>query len=433
MILPSARAMWLWGGASLLFLTAWVEHRLAWIGAGADVLILVAVVIDGLRARRAQVALVRTAPPTVYQGEASTFTWRLRNHGDVAVRVRVRDVLPAALADASVDLDYALPAHTEVTHVEVLTPRARAQVSLTLAAGRVLGPAGLAWTERRLGEPVHVKVYPRVHHDGDAGIAIRAALERTAGSHLRNTTGPSTEVASLRDYLPGDDYRGIQWKATARRGKPVTAERAIEQRQRLAVLIDAGRPMAGADGAWTKLDHAMAASIALARVASAWGDDVTLVLFSRTVRKVVRTTRTRDFPHVFEALYQEQADGLEPDWDGLVGWCATGLPRRTFTVVCTSLVDPGTTERLSRALTALARRHRPLLVNLADPAIAAAAQTIPGDAAAAFAKVTAMGIEEDTRALELRLRAAGVTSVSVPADRLTLGMLRGWMELKARG
>ncbi|MFN7144177.1 MAG: hypothetical protein ACK4YP_10395 [Myxococcota bacterium] len=50
----------------------------------------------------------------------------------------------------------------------------------------------------------------------------------------------------------------------------------------------------------------------------------------------------------------------------------------------------------------------------------------------AFAKVTALGIEEDTRALEVRLRAAGVASVSVPADRLTLGMLRGWMELKAK-
>ena len=130
---------------------------------------------------------------------------------------------------------------------------------------------------------------------------------------------------------------------------------------------------------------------------------------------------------------REQADALEPDWGAMVGWCSSGLPRRTTTVVCTSIVDPGTTDRLAAALGALASRHRPLLVNLADPAVAAAARAVPTEPLAAFAQVTALGIEEGTRALELRLRAVGVASVSVPADRLTLGMLRSWMELTGRG
>ena len=191
--------------------------------------------------------------------------------------------------------------------------------------------------------------------------------------------------------------------------------------------------MAGTDGVWTRFDHALSAAIALARVASTWGDEVTIVLFSRTIRRVVRTGgRTRDFAAVFEALHREQADAMEPDWDALVRWCAVGLPRRTLTVVCTSVVDAGTADRLTGSLVALARRHRPLLVNLADPAVAASARTVPTDALGAFAKVTAMSIEEDIRGLEVRLRGAGVATVTAPADRLTLGMLRGWMELKAR-
>lgn len=433
MIVPSIRAFWLGGMCTLLFVTAWVDPRLAWLGLTADALVLIAVYVDGALARRVQLTLDRALPSPMYQGEPAVFTTTLSNLSGLAVRVRLRDVLPAELSSESVEHEAALPPRTTVTHTTTLLPRAREHVTLTTVSVRVRGPWGLAWTERRLGSPLRVKVYPKVHHQGETGVVLRAALERRDGFHVRTHTGPSTEVAALRDYQAGDDFRGIQWKATARRGKPVTAEREVEQRQRLAVLIDAGRPMAGADGAWTKLDHALAAALALARVATAWGDDVTIVLFSRTIRAVVRTGRSQTFPAVFEALYREQADGLEPDWSGLVAWCARGLPRRTVAVVCTSVVDPSTTDRLATALAALATRHRPLLVNLADPAVAAAARGVPRDALGAFCKVTAVGIEEDTRALELRLRAGGVASVTVPADRLTLGMLRGWMELKARG
>ncbi len=441
-ILPSARAFRLWGWASLLFVAGWVAPTLGYVGLALDVIIGALVVLDGRAARRMRLELVRELPPTVYQGELATLTVRVANPSGRPLGVRVREVLPAALADTAVELDVEVPPGTEVAPTVAVRPRARDRVTLGTAALRVRGPLGLAWAERRGGDPLAVKIFPKVHHEGETGMVLRAALEKRDGAHARAMSGPSTEVASLREYLPGDDYRSIQWKATARRagaagGRPVSVERTWEQRQRLAILLDAGRPMAGADGAWTKLDHALSAALALARVAVTWGDEVTIVLFSRTVRRVVRTGgRVQDFAAVFEALHREQADAHEPDWDGLVRWCASGLPRRTLTVVCTSVVDPGTTDRLTGALGALASRHRPLLVNLADPAVAASARARPGDGAAgveaAFAKVTAMGIEEETRALEVRLRAAGVASVTVPADRLTLGMLRGWMELKAR-
>ncbi len=433
LVLPSARAFRLLGWSSLLFVAGWVAPGLAWVGLGLDVLVLVLVLLDGIAARRRPLALSRALPAVVYQGEPTTLTVRVANPSGSPLGVRLREVLPAPLADTAVSLDLEVPAGAALDVPVALRPLARDRVTLGTAAVRVRGPLGLAWAERRAGEPVHVKIFPKVHHEGETGMVLRAALERRDGAHAVTASGPSTEVASLREYMPGDDFRGIQWKATARRGKPVTAERTMEQRQRLAILLDAGRPMAGADGTWTRLDHALSAALALARVAAAWGDDVTVVLFSRTIRRVVRTgARPQDFAAVFDALHREQADSLEPDWNGLIRWCSVGLPRRTLTVVCTSVVDPGTTDRLTGALGALAVRHRPLLVNLADPAVAANARAAPKNAEAAFAKVTAMGIEEEIRTLEARLRAAGVAGITVSADKLTLGMLRGWMELKAR-
>jgi uncharacterized protein (DUF58 family) len=432
-ILPSLRAWWLWGALTLLFVAAWLTPGIAWVALVLDLVVGALVWVDGRDARRRVVELTREIAPTVYQGEPTPLTVRVANPAARPLTVRIREVLPAALADDSVELALTVPPGSAVTTVVTVVPRAREQVTLTTAAVRVAGRWGLAWAERRVGAPVPVKIYPKVHHEGETGMVLRLALERRDGAHARAPQGPSTEVASLRDYQPGDDFRAVQWKATARRGRPVTAERTWEQRQRLAVMLDVGRPMAGTDGVWNKFDHALSAAIALARVAAAWGDEVTIVLFSRTIRRVVRTGgRTHDFAALFEAVHREQPDSLEPDWGELVRWSSVGLPRRTLTVVCTSVVDPGTAERLSAGLVALARRHRPLLVNLADPAVAASARGTPRDALEAFAKTTALGIEDDTRALELRLRAAGVSTVTTPADRLTLGMLKGWMELKGR-
>lgn len=438
MILPSARAFRLWGWATLPLVAGWVVPALSWVGLGLDLLVLLLVVVDGAFARRRIVVYERSLPPTVYQGEATRLTVTVTNPDATPLPVRVREVLPAALAEDAVALDLDVPARAALTREVPLLPRARDTVTLTTASLRVGGPLGLAWVERRVGDPVTTRVFPKAHHEGEAGRVIRAALERRDGAHAQPLAGPSTELAALRDYHPGDDPRTIQWKASARRlsagGRaPVSAERTWEQRQRLALLIDAGRPMAGADGAWTKLDHALASALALARVAVAWGDDVTIVLFSRTVRRVIATgAHARDFGAVFAALHREQADATEPDWSGVVRWCVAHLPRRTLTVVCTSVVDPGTADRLSGALTGLAARHRPLLVNLADPAISHAALAAPDTIEAAFSKATALGIEEETRALELRLRAAGVATVTTPADRLTLSALRGWMDLRAR-
>ena len=236
-IRPSARAFWLWGGLALLFVAAWIVPALVWVALGLDLVVAVLVVVDGWDARSRRVELVRTLPPTVYQGEPTLLTVAVTNPSARPLGVRLREVLPAALAEESVELLLNVPPMSTVTQSVPLVPRLREHATLTTAAVRLAGRWGLAWAERRLGEPVAVKVYPKVHHEGETGMVLRQALERRDGAHARNLHGPSTEVASLRDYQPGDDFRAVQWKATARRGKPVTAERTWEQRQRLALSL----------------------------------------------------------------------------------------------------------------------------------------------------------------------------------------------------
>lgn len=278
-----------------------------------------------------------------------------------------------------------------------------------------------------------MRVFPKVHLEGEAGLLLRHAVERRTGANPVQRRGISTELYALREYQPGDQLRSIHWKASARLRRPVTREDAWEQHQHVVILVDCGRPMAALDGQLSKLDHALATVLSLLRVVVANNDSATLVLFSKELRQLVRVDRrTRSFARVFEAVHAVQADLDEPDYRAAVAWVRRHLPRRSLVLVVTSVIDLGGAEQLASALAALAQRHRPLLVNLEDPGLVAWARSIPADVEGAFAKTSALGLAHANHALTTRLRSQGIDVVAAPADGLALAVLQRYLDLKAR-
>jgi len=275
-------------------------------------------------------------------------------------------------------------------------------------------------------------VLPKAHLEGPAGIVLRRAIQRRLGTNPLFARGISTELYALREYLPGDDYRRIHWKESARLNRPVTRENIWEQHQHLLILVDCGRPMASLAGRYGKLDHALAAVLALMRVVVSQQDSASLILFSNRLRRVVRVDRrTRSFASVFEQVYQEQADLEESDYAAVAAWCTRRVPRRSLAIVCTSILDLVGAETLGSALQTLARRHRPLLVNLEDPGLVEHAEAIPEDVLGAYAKTSALRLAAENLALGARLEARGIDVLDVPASRLAIGVIQRYIEHKS--
>jgi len=431
-VIPSVRAFALLGLTSAVLIFAFVEPLLGWLALGLDALILALVAVDARNARRLPVTLARELPSTVHQGEALTIDLVAVNEGDDPVLVRVRETLAPELVDAAVDIALTLPPGSRARRPYAVTPRLRGLAALDPVSYRLLGPWGLCWVAGSASPEQTVKVYPRVHLEGEAGLLLRQASRRR-GANPVSVRGISTELYALREYLPGDDYRRIHWKASARTRRPVTRENTWEQHQHVVALVDCGRPMASLAGVYSKLDHTLAAVLALLRVVVARNDSATLVLFSKDIRHVVRVTRrTANFAPIFERIYAEQADLEEPDYAAVAAWCSRRVPRRSLALVCTSVLDLVTAETLGRALVGLSKRHRPLLVNLEDPGLVGHARSIPEDLEGAYAKVSAMSMARADRALGARLRGAGVDVLPVSADRIAVGMIQKYLDLKSR-
>jgi uncharacterized protein (DUF58 family) len=271
-------------------------------------------------------------------------------------------------------------------------------------------------------------VFPQVRWEGRVGKLLALAQRRRLGQVSTRFQGAGSELYALRDFRPGDPLTRIHWKATARFGRLVAREDTWERGGRLVVLLDCARAMASIDGVRSKLDHALAATLALARVAVARGDGVTVLAVSDRVERTVRVrSGGRGLAAAYAGLYDLEARLVEPAYDLAAEAALAVEPRSATVVLMTSVVDPASAELLRSALVRLERRHRPLLVNLEDPEIHALARRPPATPAEAFAQVSCLEILLANRRLGARLRRAGVRFVSTSADRLALETLAAYL------
>ncbi|MFL6236592.1 MAG: DUF58 domain-containing protein [Thermoanaerobaculia bacterium] len=428
--MPAARAFQLLGLATLLLVAAFLDQRLAWAALALDGLVAVAFLVDLRRAARTPLEAARRWPPLLVQEapaevEVSAATFALR-----PVTVVLREGLHPGLAEAPLRREAVIPGPGEIRWTYALTPRRRGEHATGPLTVRVLGPWKLAWAQRDLLPAEPARVYPQVRWEGKVGQLLALAQRRRMGQIPQRMHGLGSEPYALREYLPGDPIGKIHWKATARHGRPVTREDTWERSARLIVLLDCARAMASMDGRRSKLDYALAATLALTRVAAARGDQVTIVAFAGRVLRSVRVrSGGRGAWAAYEALYDVEAELAEPAYDLAAEAAFDVEPRSATAVLFTSVVDLAAAELLRESLLRLGRRHRALLLNLEDPELRALAADPPATPAAAFAQVASLEIQLANRRLSRHLRRGGVRVVNTPADRLALEALEAYLSI----
>ncbi len=442
--MPATRLFVALGLATLLLIAGLAEPALARVALAGDGLLLAAFCLDLARARRVALTAERSWPPLLVQGAPTEVRVAVSAPGPRAlaggkpraagkagtVVVRLREGLHPALAETPRRTEVGVPRGGAATWTYALVPRHRGEPVVAPLTARVLGPWRLAWSQRDLLAPERRHVYPQVRWEGRVGQLLTLAQRHQLGSLPFATQATGTEPYALREYRAGDPPAKIHWKATARHGHLVTREETWERGARLVILLDGARAMTSRQGERSKLDHALAAALALARVAAGRGDRVTLIAFADRLERAVRLAPgARGLATAYRALYDLEARLAEPAYD-VAAAEALRLEARSATVVLfTSVVDLAAAELLREALLALERRHRPLLVNLEDPELAALSRRPPRDAPEAFAQVAALEIALANRKLGRTLRRAGVRVVSTAADRLALEALEAYLAM----
>jgi uncharacterized protein (DUF58 family) len=377
-----------------------------------------AVVVDALSARGAP-ELRRRLPDVLARGVPAALEVQAAAPAGGAITVRQASV-PDVLVEPRVG-DGGLSAQ--------ITGRRRGRHALPAVAARAVGPLGLGAWYHGGGEPHELRVYPDLPAARRLALAVRHGRFREQGLLPRGPLGLGTEFESVRDYQPDDDIRQVNWRATARLGKPMSNDYRLERDREVLCLVDAGRLMAAPLGDRTRLDAAVDAAVAVALVADAVGDRCGTLVFDDGLRRRLPPRRAGG-EAVVQALYDVEPRPVESDYE--LAFRAAEGSKRALVVVLTDLLDEAAARSLVESVPVLARRHAVVVASCVDPDLRRIVAEEPGDALDVHSAAAALELLRERASVGARLRRAGAEVIEADAGVLGAACVRVYLRAKAR-
>jgi len=297
-----------------------------------------------------------------------------------------------------------------------------------------IGPLGLGRHRVRVRLPWDVVVYPPLVSVRLRASVAEALRRRDAGIKPIRRLGEGRLFESLREWVPGDDLRHIDWKATARRAKVITRQYEAERRQQVLLVLDTGRLMTAEVAGVARLDFAVQAALELAYAAAQHDDNVGIMTFADGVQHFVAPERGRGgVRRVLDVLAEVQPKLVEPDYPGAFRYLAARNRKRALTVLFTDVIDRFASDALVANVATLRPRHLPLAVTLRNPELDAAAAVRPTTSRDAFRKAAAEELLHARDEALGHMRRAGVIVIDVTPERAAQAVVTKYLDLKRRG
>ncbi|MEU9924611.1 DUF58 domain-containing protein [Streptomyces griseoluteus] len=384
-----------------------------------------------------RLVLTRSGDTSTRLGETADITLTVTNPSRRALRGRLRDAWPPSSWEPGTEVEGSrhrldIPAGEQRRVTSRLSPTRRGDRQADRITIRSYGPLGLFSRQGTHRVPWSLRVLPPFTSRKHLPSKL-ARLRELDGRTSVLTRGEGTEFDSLRDYVPGDDTRSIDWRATARQSAVAVRTWRPERDRRILLVLDAGRTSAGRVDDVPRLDAAMDAALLLAALASRAGDRVDLLAYDRQVRALVQGKSAGQLlPSLVTAMATLEPELVETDARGLTAAALRTAPRRSLIVLLTSLDAAPVEEGLLPVLPQLTQRHTVLVASVADPHIARMGQS-RGDIDAVYQAAAAAQAQHERQRTAEQLRRHGVTVVDATPEELAPALADTYLALKAAG
>ncbi|RZB17281.1 DUF58 domain-containing protein [Streptomyces sp. F001] len=381
--------------------------------------------------------LTRSGDTSVRLGETADVTLTVSNPSRRPLRADLRDAWPPSSWPSGSEVaasrhHLTVPAGERRRITTRLRPTRRGDRQADRVTIRSYGPLRLFTRQGIHIVPWTVRVLPPFTSRKHLPSKL-ARLRELDGRTSVLQRGEGTEFDSLREYVPGDDTRSIDWRATARQSTVAVRTWRPERDRHILLVLDTGRTSAGRVGDAPRLDASMDSALLLAALASRAGDRVDLLAYDRRVRALVQGRTAGDvLPSLVNAMANLEPELIETDARGLTATALRTAPRRSLIVLLTTLDAAPVEEGLLPVLPRLTQRHTVLVASVADPHIARMA-TSRGDAESVYDAAAAAQAQSERHRTAEQLRRHGVTVVDATPDELAPTLADTYLSLKTAG
>lgn len=399
-----------------------------------DLLAMSAVVLDlltiiGPTRIRVERHMLRSAS----LGGSHEVTLTIENQSDRVHRLEVRDDLPVGLIAEPTSHPLSMAPRVRADLHYRLRPTRRGKFAFATCYLQLLSKLGL-W--RRLVNrdcPGELLVYPNMQQLGEYALLARTNRLSLIGVKQTRRLGQDNNFERLRDYTHDDNYKHIDWRATARRSKLTVKQFQQDQSQRVVFLLDCGRLMTNEVEGLSLLDHALNSILMLSYVALHQGDSVGMMCFSDRIEKYVPIRGgSNQMNHLLHGLFDRFPTMKQSNYDEAFLYFSKHCRRRTMVVLITSVIDDVTAAQVTGYLSTLGQRHLPVLALMRDRCVFDAADNPAMDEEALYRSAAAAQLLLWRNDVIRKIEDSGTLVVDAFPDQLTAPLVNRYLEVKAK-
>ncbi|MEZ0326092.1 MAG: DUF58 domain-containing protein [Fimbriimonas sp.] len=399
-----------------------------------DGLLLIAAIVSYYLAPSTKgLTILRTFDPVLSVRAANKVTLEVDNESGEVIQGRLRDEPPAFFDAELNEFDLRLESGRPQKLTYTVRPTERGSESFRGTFLRLDCPLGLVRRDVYLSSEQPVRVYPNVLALREFDMLKQHGRLKEIGIRRSRMRGLGTDFESLREYTQGDDYRKMDWKASARSGKLVVRQFEQERNQAVVLCIDTGRHMLAEVDGVTKLDHVLDALLMLTHAALVAGDSVGLLVFSDTVKRYIPPRKGRSQAGlIIEAVHDLVPEPVESDPGAAFAYLASRWTRRSLLVGFTDYEDEDRARDLLVAFKPMSRRHLALLVRVQDPRLDEVLAAPIANPKALYMRAAASMLMEDRMAAKALLRASGIHNLESEPQDLAASLVNYYLMVKER-
>ncbi|MCE4563003.1 DUF58 domain-containing protein [Maribellus sp. CM-23] len=315
----------------------------------------------------------------------------------------------------------------------LLKPLTRGEYKFGNTNVYISGMLGLVQRRIKGSRPESVAVYPSfISMRKFELMAISNRLEDVGVKRIRKV-GQHSEFDQIREYVPGDDSRTINWKATARRAALMVNQYQDERSQQVISLIDMGRVMEIPFNGMTLLDYAINASLIISNTAMYKHDRAGLLTFSNQIHSFIHPDRKGGhLQRILEVLYNQQTDFCEPSYEKLYATVSAKIKQRSLLILYTNFEGIPSLKRQLPYLKRLAGRHLLLVVFFENTEVLQMADSRSHNLEEVYIHSMARKFVHDKKRMVRELKRAGIMALLTAPESLSVNLINKYLEIKAR-
>jgi len=375
----------------------------------------------------------RSLPERLSNGDDNEVKLFLESFYSFPTRVGLIDEIPFQFQKRDLWFKSVLKAREQKTIHYSLRPTKRGEYAFGQIRLYVRSPLGLIIRRFNLGTPVTVPVYPSfLQLRRYELMAISNRLTEIGIKKVRRL-GHSMEFDQVKNYVQGDDYRTVNWKATARKGELMVNSFTDEKAQHVYCIIDKSRAMKLPFDGLTLLDYAINASLILSSVALLKEDKAGLMTIAEKVGSVVQADRRpTQLGKIMEVLYKEKTRYLETNMEALYLSVRSVLKQRSLIVFFTNFESMSALNRQLPFLKRMAKFHLLLIVFFENTGLKSLTDQPVTDVEGIYIKTIAEKFVYEKKLMVKELAKHGILSILTPPEKLSINVVNKYLAIKAQ-